>query len=139
MREDVAIIAAKIAGAVGGDLYSIRMQNASIVREHAIHLYMQVGNLRFLKNYKDIKYVDMLRNEIEKFQMLSTASVGSFDGTNHLWDERKLVNPPVAIQPDAAEHNSEDDFFEPNFFLKTTTTSGFGLASFEMSKNYCMD
>ncbi|WP_396178768.1 hypothetical protein [Flavobacterium sp.] len=90
--EDVAIIAAKIAGAVGGDLYSIRMQNASIVREHAIHLYMQVGNLRFLKNYKDIKYVDMLRNEIEKFQMLSTAWVGSFDGTNHLWEERKLVN-----------------------------------------------
>jgi hypothetical protein len=47
--EDVAIIAAKIAGAEGGDLYSIRMQNASIVREHAIHLYMQVGNLRFFQ------------------------------------------------------------------------------------------
>ena len=92
MMEDVAIIAAKIAGAVGGDLYSIRMQNASLVREHAIHLYMQVVHLRFFKNYKDIKYVDMLRNVIEKFQMLSTAWAGSFDGTNRFWEERKLVN-----------------------------------------------
>lgn len=49
MMENAAIIAAKIAGAEGGDLYPIRMQNASIVREHAIHLYMQVGNLRFFQ------------------------------------------------------------------------------------------
>jgi hypothetical protein len=40
MREDSMIIPAKIAGAEGGDLYSIRMQNAAIIREHAMHLYV---------------------------------------------------------------------------------------------------
>lgn len=37
MMEDATIILAKIAGAEGGDLYSIRMQNAAIIREHAMH------------------------------------------------------------------------------------------------------
>ena len=33
MRADAMIISAKIAGAEGGDLYSIRMQNAAIIRD----------------------------------------------------------------------------------------------------------
>lgn len=74
----------------------------------------------------------MLRNEIEKFRMLFTAWVGTFDSTNDLWDEWELVNPLGAIRPDAAAHNSEDGFYEPNFFLTTTTMSSFGLVSFEM-------
>ncbi|WP_418262825.1 hypothetical protein [Flavobacterium faecale] len=38
IRVDAMIIPAKIAGAEGGDFYSIRMQNAAIIREHAMHL-----------------------------------------------------------------------------------------------------
>ena len=111
MLEDASIMAAKIAGAEGGDMYSIRMQNAAIIRDHAMHLYTQVGSLRFHKNYKDVEYVTMLRNEIEEFRMLFIAWVESFDGSNHFWDEWELFNPPGAIRPDPSENNSDDDFF----------------------------
>ena len=57
MRDDAAIICAKIAGAEGGDMYSIRMQNAAIIRDHAMHLYVQVGSLRFHDSFKDTDYV----------------------------------------------------------------------------------
>ena len=117
MLEDASIMAAKIAGAEGGDMYSIRMQNAAIIREHAMHLYTQVGSLRFHKNYKDVEYVEMLRNEIEEFRMLFIAWVESFDASNHFWDEWELFNPPGAIRPDPSENNSDDDFFDPNTFF----------------------
>ncbi len=117
MMEDASIMAAKIAGAEGGDLYSIRMQNASIVREHAMHLYIQVGSLRFHKNYKDVEYVDMLRNEIEEFRMLFIEWVAAFDPNNHVWDAWCLFNPPGAVPPDPSENDSDDDFFDPNIFF----------------------
>ena len=47
MIENAMIITPKIAGAEGGNLYSIRMQNAAIIREHALQLFVQVGSLRF--------------------------------------------------------------------------------------------
>ena len=70
MRDDAAIICAKIAGAEGGDMYSIRMKNAAIIRDHAMHLYVQVGSLRFHDSFKDTDYVTLIRKEIDEFREL---------------------------------------------------------------------
>ena len=47
MRDDAAIICAKIAGAERRRYVQHPMQNAAIIRDHAMHLYVQVGSLRF--------------------------------------------------------------------------------------------
>lgn len=116
MLEDAMVIPAKIAGAEGGDLYSIRMQNAAIIRDHAMHLYTQVGSLRFHDNYKDLEYVKLIRKEIEEFRLLFVAWVESFDTTNYYWDEWGLFNPPGAIPPIEGESFDDKDF-DLNDFL----------------------
>lgn len=114
MMEDAMVMAAKIAGAEGGDLYSIRMQNAAIIRSHAMHLYTQIGSLRYHENFKDLEYVTLLRNELDEFRLLFIDWVASFDKNNHMWDEWGLFNPPGAIPPT----DSYDDSFNIDDFLE---------------------
>lgn len=115
MMEDAFIIAAKIAGAEGGDLYSIRMQNAAIIRSHAMSLYVQIGSFRFHSNFKDVEYVKMLRSEIEEFRVLFIEWVATFDRSNYIWDEWELFNPPGAVPPDPSDYN--DDLFDATDFF----------------------
>jgi hypothetical protein len=117
MREDAMIITAKIAGAEGGDLYSIRMQNAAIIREHAMHLYVQVGSLRLHKNYKELEYVQLIRKELNDFRLLFIEWTASFDTNNHIWDDWGLFNPPEAI-PQSEEDTGFENDFDPNAFFE---------------------
>ncbi|WP_298392240.1 hypothetical protein [Flavobacterium sp.] len=117
MLEDAMIITAKIAGAEGGNLYSIRMQNAAIIRDHAMHLYVQVGSLRFHKKYKDLEYVTLIRSEIDAFRLLFIEWVKSFDTTNYYWDEWELFNPPGAVRPEENLFNDSDNDFDINDYL----------------------
>jgi hypothetical protein len=112
MMEDAITIPAKIAGAEGGSLYSIRMQNAAIIRSHALHLYAQLGSLRFHSKFKDLEYVTLLRYELDEFRLLFVEWVASFDKENYIWDEWELFNPPNAIPPDDTPDNiiGMDDF-----------------------------
>jgi len=79
-------------------LYDVRMQNASIIREHAMHLYVQVGSLRFHENYADLEYVELIRKEIENFRELFVEWINGFDTSNYIWDDWELFNPPGAIK-----------------------------------------
>lgn len=115
MRADAMIISAKIAGAEGGDLYSIRMQNAAIIRDHGMSLYVQVGSLRFEENYKDLEYVKLIRTEIDEFRLLFIEWVNGFDTNNHIWDEWELFNPKGAIPPSDSD-NFDNDFNIDDFF-----------------------
>ena len=118
MLEDAMIIPAKIAGAEGGDLYSIRMQNAAIIRDYAMHLYVQVGSLRFNKKYKNIEYVSLIRTEIDAFRLLFIEWVASFDTNNHIWDDWGLFNPAGAIAPEENNFNDNaDSDFDSSDFL----------------------
>ena len=99
MLEDAMIMNAKIAGAEGGDLYSIRMQNATIIRDHALHLFVQVDSLRFHESYKDLEYVKLIRNEIKAFRLLFIEWVDGFDKANYVWDDWGLFNPSGALPP----------------------------------------
>ena len=103
MLEDAMILPAKIVGAEAGDLYSIRMQNAAIIREHAMHLYVQVGALRFHDAYKNMQYIQLIRKEINEFRLLFMEWVDNFDTNNHIWDDWGLFNPPGAIPPSEDE------------------------------------
>ena len=110
MLEDAMVIPAKIVGAEAGDLYSIRMQNAALIREHIMHLYVQVGSLRFQEDYKDLEYVNLIRKEIEAFRLLFIEWVNGFDTTNYIWDDWGLFNPIGAVPP-------TDDGFDIDDFL----------------------
>ncbi len=116
MRADAMIITAKIAGAEGGDLYSIRMQNAAIIRDHAMSLYVQVGSLRFEKNYKDLEYVKVIRSEVDEFRLLFIEWVNGFDTNNHIWDEWELFNPKGAIPPSESDKFTDENFDINDFF-----------------------
>ncbi len=112
MMEDAMIIASKIAGAEGGDLYSIRMQNAAIIRSHAMHLYTQIGSLRFHESFKDVEYVALLRQDLDEFRLLLIEWITSFDTNNHIWDDWGMFNPPGAIPPNDSYDDplNSDDF-----------------------------
>ncbi len=98
MREDALIMTAKIAGAEAGGLYSIKMQNAALIREHAMHLYVQVGSLRFMPSFEQPEYVTLIRAEIEAFRELYIDWVAGFDKSDYIWDEWELFNPPGAVR-----------------------------------------
>ncbi len=104
MRDDATIICAKIAGAEGGNMFSIRMQNASIIRDYAMHLYTQVGSLRFQDSFKETEYIILIRNEIDNFRELFIEWVANFDKSNYHWDEWELFNPPGAIPPNPNDY-----------------------------------
>lgn len=70
MRDDIAIICAKIAGAEDGDEYTIHMQNADMIRHYAMHLYVQVGSLSFYENFNNKDFVYLIRKEIDEFRKL---------------------------------------------------------------------
>ena len=50
MAENAMLIPVKIAGAEGGDLYDLRMENAAIIRKAARELYVQAGSLRAVRD-----------------------------------------------------------------------------------------
>jgi|SRR5690606_37743925 hypothetical protein len=91
--ENALIIPAKIAGAEGGDLYDLRMENAAIIRKAAREIYVTVGYLD-LGRIKDFDYTDIIRNEIDEFKILFREWVKSFDVWNYVVDDWGLFNPP---------------------------------------------
>jgi hypothetical protein len=99
MNEDAVLLPSKIASAEAGKLYSIKMQNAAIIRHHALNLYVQVGGLTMFENLTDKKYIKHIRTEIETFRLLFIDWVASFDTSNYIWDEWELFNPKGAIPP----------------------------------------
>jgi len=83
--EDASIICAKIAGAEGGDLYSLRMENAVLIKIHARNLLAQTAGLKML-GFKDVRYLQVLRDAIEEFRLLFIEWVEGFDKSNDVTD-----------------------------------------------------
>ena len=115
MTSDAMLICAKIMGAEGGDLYSIRMQNAALIRQAAMDLYVQVGSLRMFENFKDKNYIPLIRQEIEEFRLLFIEWVANFDTTNYFWDEWELFNPKGAIPPNPNDYQDPINFDDFDF------------------------
>ncbi len=69
MLDSCMIIPAKIAGAMGSGSWLLSMQNAAIIRSHAEYILTGTSGLKYESNV-DQRYVQMLREEMLKFQSL---------------------------------------------------------------------
>lgn len=111
MLEDASIMAAKIAGAEGGDLYDIRMECAAIIRKAARDLRTHCTGLEMF-DFKETEYLDLVREEIEQFRLLFVEWVASFDKWNYIIDRWGLFNPPGVNYDD---YDPDDDLPPPDF------------------------
>lgn len=105
MLGDAMMIQAKIAGAEGGDLYDIRMENAVFIRK-AAHDLMVVKHSFAHENFEHVDYFEMVRDRIEEFRLLFIDWVESFDKFNYVIDRWGLFNPP-GVGPH--NHDPDDD------------------------------
>lgn len=93
MMSNAMIIPAKIAGAEGADLYSLRMENAVLIKLAACELKTQTNMLR-IDNLTDGQYIQLLRDEIDNFKPLFIEWVKSFDPTDDINDGWLYIMPP---------------------------------------------
>lgn len=86
MMANAMMLPTKIVGAEGADLYTLRMENAVLIKTHARELLTQTNYLRAEK-LSDPAYIDLLREEIENFRVLFVDWVNSFDKSNDIPDD----------------------------------------------------
>lgn len=85
MMESAGILGAKIAGAESGDLYTLRMENAVIIKMNARDLQAQ-SSLLMSEKLVDDTYIKLLRQSIQDFRGLFVEWVGTFDKSNDIED-----------------------------------------------------
>lgn len=108
---DAYQIPAKIAGAEGGELYDIRMENAAIIRKAARELVTQTHALEMF-GFEEEEYFQLLRQEVEALRVLFVEWVESFDPWNYIIDRWGLFNPPGKT---AHDKDPDDDLpFDPD-------------------------
>lgn len=93
MLSDAAMLTVKVAGAEGGDLYDIRMQNAALIRKAANDLMVQNHSLKAF-GFEHVEYFDIVRRLIEEYRLLFIDWVEGFDKWNYTIDRWGLFNPP---------------------------------------------
>jgi hypothetical protein len=76
----------KIAGAEAGDLFTLRMENAVVIKIHARELLAQTSLCK-AENLCSREYLQLLRDEIDEFRKLFVEWVKSFDKFNDAPDE----------------------------------------------------
>lgn len=92
--EGALIISAKIAGAFNENmLYDVKMQNATIIRKEARSILATTSGLKMC-GFKELDYLELIRNEIEEFRILFAEWVKTFDQWNYCIDRWGLFNPP---------------------------------------------
>ncbi len=93
MHLNSMLIPAKIVGAEGGDIYDLRMENATLIRKAARELVVGLRGLEIF-GYDEQPYFNLLREEMEEFRMLFIAWVQAFDIKRFIADDWGLFNPP---------------------------------------------
>lgn len=115
MLSDAAMLTAKVAGAEGGDLYDIRMQNAALIRKAANDLMVQNHSLKAF-GFEHVEYYSIVRNLIEEYRLLFIDWVEGFDKWNYVIDRWGLFNPP-GVGPH--DKDPDDDIpFDPDRFFE---------------------
>lgn len=69
MIESAYIIGAKLSSALTTDMYTLAMQNAAIIRDHAEYIRISTSGLHMLDE-SHTEYIIVLREEMEKFRAL---------------------------------------------------------------------
>lgn len=86
MLSNAMMLMPKIAGAESGDLYTLRMENAVIIKIHARELLTQTSFCK-AEGLSETHYLQMLRNEMDAFRQLFVEWVKGFDKTNDIPDD----------------------------------------------------
>jgi hypothetical protein len=86
MLSNAHTIPAKIAGAEAGDLYSLRMENALLIKIAARELMAQTTLCKHMQLANNA-YLQLLRDEVEQFRLMYLEWVRSFDPKNDITDE----------------------------------------------------
>jgi len=115
MYEDAAMLTVKVAGAEAGDLYDLKMENATIIRKAARDLMVQNHSLKAF-GFKEVKYFSIVRDLLEEYRLLFIDWVAGFDPWNYIIDRWGLFNPP-GVSP--FDKDPDDDIpFDPGDFLE---------------------
>jgi len=112
---NASIIPIKIAGAEDGNFYDIKMENATIIRKAAKEILTDCTGLK-MSGFREVDYLDLLRNEIEEFRILFAEWVTSFKLDTFIIDRWGLFNPPGInyndIDPNDDSSFDSDDFLD---------------------------
>ncbi|MFN3557469.1 MAG: hypothetical protein ACK4VN_16035 [Bacteroidales bacterium] len=114
MLSDAAMLTVKIAGAEGGDLYDIRMQNAALIRKAANDLMVQNHSLEAF-GFEHVAYFNIVRDLIEEYRLLFIDWVEGFDKWNYVIDRWGLFNPP-GVGPHDKDPDDDIPFHPDSFF-----------------------
>jgi hypothetical protein len=109
MKENAMLVPVKIKGVMGMDIFSLKMENAVIIKVNICQLKDQLWSCEAIHEMEG-KYLDVLRNEINAFREIFIKWVTSFDKNNDLPDEWHLFNDPSAFPGD-------DEPFDPQSFF----------------------
>lgn len=112
MCSNAALIQAKIAGAEGGGLYSLRMQNAVLIKLAVQDMFNAVSFASMVKiNEED--YVQLMRDKVEEFRVEFVAWIRGFDKTYDIPD-----NWAIRFETSTPEQEKMEElmFDEDRFF-----------------------
>jgi len=113
MFTNAAIVQAKIAGAEGGGLYSLRMQNAVLIKLAVQDMFNAVSFASMVEiNEED--YVDLMRDKVEEFRLIFNDWIRSFDKTYDIPDNWAIRFDTSTPEQEKLEELmfDEDRFFD---------------------------
>ncbi|MFK8058634.1 MAG: hypothetical protein AB8B78_00925 [Polaribacter sp.] len=115
LNTSALIIPGKIVAVFKEDtLYDIKMQCASIIRNEA-QIILETTSAFEMCGFKELDYLELIRNEVEEFRILFAEWVKTFDEWNYVIDRWGLFNPPginyddYDIDDDLPSNNPFDD------------------------------
>lgn len=107
------LIQVKIAGAEGGNLYSLRMQNAVLIKIAVQDMFNAIVFSSMVKiNEED--YVELMRDKIEEFRLIFVDWIRSFDKSNDIPDNWAIRFDASTPEQEKLEELmfDEDKFFD---------------------------
>jgi len=113
MLSNAALVQAKIAGAEGGGLYSLRMQNAVLIKLAVQDMFNAVSFASMVEiNEED--YVDLMRDKVDEFRLVFNEWVRGFDKTYDIPDNWAIRFDTSTPEQEKLEDLmfDEDRFFE---------------------------
>ena len=109
---NACIIQVKIAGAEGGGLYSLRMQNAVLIKL-AIHDMLNAVSFASMVEINQEDYVQLMRDKIEEFRLIFVDWIRGFDKTYDIPDNWAIrFDTSTPEQEKLEELMFDDDRFD---------------------------
>jgi len=96
MMQNATVIPGKIKGAIAMDIYSIKMENAVIIKVNILELKSQIWICEEVLD-ADKEYTAVLADEIVAFKVIFINWIKSFNKMNDLPDDWHIFNDPSSF------------------------------------------